>query len=69
MSQDRHRQPSLSAKAAAAFRRAARKVVQRAKQTGTPIVVWKDGRVREVPIDQVESVTDREATAKARRHA
>jgi len=48
---------SLSAKADAAFRQAASKVVQRAKQTGTPVVVWEEGHVKEVPADQLELTT------------
>lgn len=38
----------LGEKAEAAFRRAAGKVVERARQFGTPIVTWRDGRVVEV---------------------
>jgi predicted ABC-type ATPase len=38
----------LSAKAEAAFQRAAEKVVERARQTGTPVLVWKDNRVTEL---------------------
>jgi len=45
---------SLSSKADAAFRQAASKVVQRAKQTDTPVIVWEEGRVKEVPADQIE---------------
>ena len=30
----------LSSKADAAFRQAAKKIIQRARQTGTPVVVW-----------------------------
>jgi len=33
---------SLTAKADAAFARAAARVVRRAQQTGTPIAVWKE---------------------------
>jgi hypothetical protein len=45
---------SLTAKADAAFRQAASKVVRRAKQTDTPVVVWEEGHVKEVPADQLE---------------
>jgi hypothetical protein len=51
---------SMSSKVDAAFRQAAAKVVQRAKQTGTPVILWEDGRVKEVPPEQVE-LTTREA--------
>jgi hypothetical protein len=47
-------EPSLNTKIEAAFRQAARKVVRVAKQTGTPIIIWKDGRVCEIPSDQLE---------------
>jgi hypothetical protein len=40
---------SLSEKADAAFEQAARKVVERARQTGTPVVVWEDDHVTELP--------------------
>jgi DhnA family fructose-bisphosphate aldolase class Ia len=49
---------SLSSKVEAAFRQAASKVVQRARQTGTPVVVWEEGRVKEIPADQLEIKTD-----------
>jgi hypothetical protein len=32
----------------AAFRQAAQKVIERAIATGTPVIIWKDGAVREV---------------------
>ena len=46
---------SLSWKADAAFIQASYKVIQRAKQTGTPVVMWKDGHVIEVPAEEMES--------------
>jgi isopentenyl diphosphate isomerase/L-lactate dehydrogenase-like FMN-dependent dehydrogenase len=30
----------------AAFRQAARKVIELAKQTGTPVIVWEDGEIK-----------------------
>ena len=47
---------ALSVKAEAAFWQAAEEVVRRARQTGTPVVVWKDGRIEEIPSEQVELV-------------
>ncbi|MHB8974047.1 MAG: hypothetical protein ACYC4N_26730 [Pirellulaceae bacterium] len=44
---------SLSDKADAAFQQATAKVIQRAKQTGTPVVVWEDDQVREVTPEQI----------------
>ena len=49
---------SLSSKVEAAFRQAATKVVQQAKQTGTPVVVWEKGRVREVPAEAFDSSSE-----------
>ncbi|MFM8288969.1 MAG: hypothetical protein ACKOGA_19935 [Planctomycetaceae bacterium] len=43
----------LSAKIEAAFQRVAEKVVERARQSGTPVVVWKDDRVTELVAEQV----------------
>lgn len=48
---------SLSDKADAAFDQASRKVIERAKQSGTPVVVWKDGHVEEIPSDKVKMAT------------
>lgn len=45
----------LTLKADAAFRQAARKVIQVALQTGTPIIVWEEGRVKKISPDQVEA--------------
>jgi hypothetical protein len=39
----------LSSKADAAFRQAAKKIIQRARQTGTPVVVWEEGHLKEIP--------------------
>ena len=43
----------LSARIEAAFRRVAEKVVERARQSGTPVVVWKDDRVTELVAEQI----------------
>jgi hypothetical protein len=40
---------SLSSKANAAFNQAAKKVIQRAKETSTPVVIWENGTVKEIP--------------------
>lgn len=44
----------LKEKANAAFRRAAVKVIERARQAGTPIVVWEDGQVVALSVDEAE---------------
>ncbi len=45
---------SLAWKADAAFQQAAYKVIQRAKQTGTSVVIWEDEQVKEVPPEEME---------------
>jgi hypothetical protein len=45
---------SLTEKADAAFQQAAVKVVERARQTGTPVIIWEDGHVKEVAPEQLE---------------
>jgi len=47
---------SLGEKADAAFRRAMKKVIQRAKDTGTPVIVWEDGAIKEIPCDQLDAL-------------
>lgn len=61
-------QPSredLTEKANAAFRIAAAKVVQRARLTGTPVIVWQDGRIKAIPpeeLSQLETIPERPDT-------
>jgi hypothetical protein len=43
----------LTAKANAAFRLAVARVVQRARLTGTPVIVWEDGRIKAIPPEQL----------------
>ena len=45
---------SLSWKADAAFRQASKKVIQRAKETATPVVVWEAGHIKEILPNQAE---------------
>jgi hypothetical protein len=46
----------LTSEVEAAFRQACREVVRVAKQTGTPVIVWKDGRVYEIPCDRLDEL-------------
>ena len=46
---------SLSSKADAAFQQAIKKVIQQARQTNTPVVIWEKNRIKEIPGDQVET--------------
>jgi hypothetical protein len=43
---------SITAKIEAAFRQAAIGIVARARQTGTPVIVWRNGRVEAIPPEQ-----------------
>jgi hypothetical protein len=45
--------PPLTALIDAAFRQAAAKVVRRARQCGTPIIIWENGELRSIPPEQV----------------
>jgi hypothetical protein len=41
-------EPDLRELAEAAFRQAAKVVIERAKQTGTPLILWENGAVKKV---------------------
>lgn len=45
---------TLSCKADSAFIQVSHKVIKLAKQTGTPIILWKDGKVIEVSAEEME---------------
>ncbi len=50
---------TLSWKIDAAFRQAAYKVIQRAKQAGSLVVIWEDDQIKEVPPEELEArITD-----------
>ena len=40
---------TLTKLANAAFQRAARKVIERAEAAGTPVILWINGAIREIP--------------------
>jgi hypothetical protein len=52
---------SLTEKADAAFRPAARKVIERARQTGKPVILWAAGRVIERTAEELQGPRAREA--------
>jgi len=54
------KQDGLSEKVEAAFQETAAAVVRRAKQTGTPVVVWENGQVKEIPSEDIEQPTSRQ---------
>ncbi|MFI5453842.1 MAG: hypothetical protein ACHRXM_00155 [Isosphaerales bacterium] len=45
---------TLTVKVDAAFRQATAKVIERARQTGTPVIVWEDGQVKEYAAEELE---------------
>ena len=45
---------SLAWKADAAFLKASYKVVQQAKEAGTPVIIWEDDQIKEIPADEME---------------
>ena len=44
----------MAKKVDAAIRQAAYKVIQRAKETGTPVIIWEDDQIKEIPADEME---------------
>ncbi len=56
MNDQKYQDMPLSKKADAAFRQAAKKVIQQARQTATPVVIWEEGRIKEIPEDQFKTI-------------
>jgi len=54
MREKKYQSSGLGFKADAAFRQVAKKVIQVALQTRTPIIVWEENRVKEVSPEQLE---------------
>ena len=46
----------LSIKANAAFRQAAKKVILQATQTATPVIIWEEDRIQEIPEDRLKTI-------------
>ena len=46
--------PTMTEMANAAFRQAMAKVIERARQTRTPVIVWEDGHIVEYSADEME---------------
>jgi len=45
----------------AAFEQVALHVIERAKQTGTPVILWEDGAVKAVPPEELEATVKKNA--------
>jgi hypothetical protein len=48
MKKKRSNQDLLDAKVEAAFQQAAKKVIKRARETNTPVIIWENGSIKEV---------------------
>jgi hypothetical protein len=67
VSVDTEGEESLTAKADAAFKQAALEVIERSRRFGTPIIIWREGRVQALPQAEIDEL---EARLKAElRHA
>ena len=44
----------IGSKADAAFLQASWKVIKKARDTGTPIVIWEDGQIKKISPDEME---------------
>lgn len=53
MSYSENTMKSMTERANAAFRRVTVAVIEKAQQTGTPVIIWEDGCVREVPPEEM----------------
>lgn len=51
--------PTLTEKADAAFRQVVIRVIERARQTGTPVIVWENSRVTARSIDDLTTTPGR----------
>ena len=49
MSESKQDEHSLASKAELALKQAAKKAIQEARRTGTPVIVWEVGKVVEIP--------------------
>ena len=54
MNDKKGKEISLTLKVDAAFRQAVRKVIQQARQTNTPVVIWEENRIKKISGDQIE---------------
>jgi hypothetical protein len=54
MNDSKDKEISLTLKVDAAFRQAVKKVIQKARQTNTPVVIWEENRVKKISSDQLE---------------
>lgn len=63
MSKPDFNQP-LAQAALDSLRRAAKIALERTRETGVPLVMWKDGRVVHVPVGKVATKSRRRAAAK-----
>lgn len=51
---------SLSDQAEAAFDQASLKVIRRAKESSTPVIVWMNGRITEISAEQAQKAIEKQ---------
>jgi phosphotransferase system IIA component len=54
MDNDSERNTNSVEKVDGAIRQAAEKILEKAKQTHTPLVIWEDDQIKEVPPEKME---------------
>ena len=54
MDNESDRNTNIVEKIDGAIRQAAEKILERAKQTRTPLVIWEDNQIKEVPPEKME---------------
>lgn len=55
---------SLSDQAEAAFDQASLKVIRRAKESSTPVIVWMNGHITEIPAEQAQRAIEKQPPPK-----
>ena len=55
MNDKKAKEISLTLKIDAAFRQAVKKIIQQARQTNTPVVIWEENRIKEISCDQLDA--------------
>jgi len=57
MNEKQSNEDLLDTKVEAAFQQAAKKVIKRARETNTPVIVWEDGRIKKILSTQFDTET------------
>ena len=57
---------SLSDQVEAAFDQASLKVIRRARESNTPVIVWMNGRITEISAEQAQRAIEKRPSPKSR---